>query len=291
MTDPTLDEDILRQWIGRAETRACVIDAEPARRMQATLDRQPGLSDGDALPPLWTWFYFLDNPRDRTLERDGRTVLGDFLPPVALPRRMWAGGRFRFEAPLRLGEAAERTSEIADVRVKQGRTGALCFITARHTYGVGGETRITEEHDMVYRADPGPNDPRPAPPAAPKAQPGDAIVGRVVTPTPLILFRYSALTFNGHRIHYDRDYARDVEGYPDLVVHGPLTATLLADLALQAEPHGRLAAFDYRAVSPLYDDGPFRIRARRAVDEAGTWDLWAENASGGLAMTATATFG
>ena len=291
--ETTLDEDILRQWIGRPETRAGVIHAEPAQRMQSLLDREASLSDGDALPPLWTWLYFLDNPRERVLEPDGRTVLGGFLPPVALPRRMWAGGRFRFAAPLRIGEAAERTSEIADVRVKQGRSGTLCFITARHTYSVGGETRIEEEHDMVYRADPAPDDPAPAPPQAPIPGPGDAIVGRVVTPSPLMLFRYSALTYNGHRIHYDREYCREVEGYPNLVVHGPLTATLLADLALQSNPHGALRSFDYRATSPLYDDALFRIRARRAAEAdaaLATWNLWAENADGGLAMEATAAF-
>lgn len=287
MTETTLDETVLRQWIGRTGTRHATVDAEPARRMQAMLDRDPALGPGDALPPLWTWLYFQDNHQACRLERDGRTVFGDFLPPVALPRRMWAGGRFRFEAPLVIGDAAEKRSEIADVRVKQGRTGTLCFITARHTYASGGSVRIVEEHDMVYRADPAPDDPAPVPPAPPETPHGGAVLSRTVTPGAVMLFRYSALTYNGHRIHYDRDYARNVEGYPNLVVHGPLTATLLADLALQAEPLGTLAAFDYRAVSPLYDDRPFSVHAGTAGDGLR---LWAETPDGGLAMQATATF-
>ncbi len=290
MTDLTTDEAILRQWIGRTETCTATVDAEPARRMQALLDREPTLADGDALPPLWTWLYFQDNHRAGVLERDGRTVLGDFLPPVALPRRMWAGGRFRFDGPLTIGEAASKTSEIADVTVKQGRTGTLCFITARHSYhAADGSVRIAEEHDMVYRADPDPDAPQPEPPAAPQKSHKDAAHVRTVTPTEVMLFRYSALTYNGHRIHYDRDYCRTVEGYPNLVFHGPLTATLLADLALEVGGGKPLASFDYRAVSPLFDDRPFTLHAR-PDDEAGALDLWAANPDGRLAMTAQARF-
>jgi len=279
--DLTTDEATLRQWIGRTLERDDVIAAEPARRMQATLDREPDLGDGDALPPLWTWFYFIDNHPAGRLERDGRTVFGDFLPPVALPRRMWAGGRFRFHGPLTIGEPASRRSEIADVRIKEGRTGTLCFITAKHAYGQQGKTVIEEEHDMVYRADPAPDDPTPTPPTAP----GDADISRTVTPSALMLFRYSALTFNGHRIHYDREYARNVEGYPNLVFHGPLTATLLADLAVEAMDGRPLASFDYRAISPLYDDRVFTIHAKRDGDGLS---LWAANPDGKLAMTAQA---
>jgi len=286
MSDLTTDEAVLRQWVGRTETREARIDAELARRMQAMLDREPSLGAGDALPPLWTWLYFQDNHRASKLERDGRTVFGDFLPPVALPRRMWAGGRFQFDAPLVLGEMASKVSEIADVRVKQGRTGPLCFITARHEYrNADGASCITEEHDMVYRADPSPDDVAPEPPEAP--DPAGATLSRTVTPDELMLFRYSALTYNGHRIHYDRDYCRDVEGYPDLVVHGPLTATLLADLAVEAAG-APLASFDYRAVSPLYCPTPFTIHAKPAGDEDGGLKLWAITPAGGLAMTARA---
>ena len=287
MTRLTTDESVVRQWIGRSDTRTGRIDAEPARRMQALLDREPGLVDGDALPPLWTWFYFLDNHRVGVLERDGRTVLGDFLPPVALPRRMWAGGRFRFERPLLIGESGRKVSEITDVRIKEGRTGALCFITARHGYERSdGSLCLTEEHDIVYREDPSPNSPKPVPPVAPKG----ATVSRTISPSELMLFRYSALTYNGHRIHYDRDYCRMVEGYPDLVFHGPLTATLLADLAVEAGGRRPLVAFDYRAVSPLFDTADFTIQAKPAENEEAALDLWAVNPDGGLAMTARALF-
>lgn len=281
MTDQTTDEATLRTWIGRSIERDDLIAVEPARRMQATLDRPPTLTDGDALPPLWNWFYFLDAHAAGVLERDGRTVLGDFLPPVALPRRMWAGGRFTFSGDLQIGQMGSRRSEIADVRVKQGRTGPLCFITARHTYTQQGEVRIIEEHDMVYRADPSPDDPKPTPPEPPSG----SEIRRTITPSEVMLFRYSALTFNGHRIHYDREYARTVEGYPDLVFHGPLTATLLAELALE-HGGGALATFDYRAVSPLFDTRSFSIHAKRDGDGL---TLWAENPDGKLAMTAAAT--
>ena len=287
MTTLTTDETVLRQWIGRSETRTGRIDAEPGRRMQALLDREPSLVDGDALPPLWTWFYFLDNHRVGVLERDGRTVLGDFLPPVSLPRRMWAGGRFRFERPLLIGESGRKVSEIADVRVKEGRTGTLCFITALHKYtGADGSLCITEEHDMVYREDPSPDSPKPSPPTAPKG----ATASRTISPNELMLFRYSALTYNGHRIHYDREYCRKVEGYPDLVFHGPLTATLLANLAVETGDGRTLVEFDYRAVSPLYDTADFTIHAKLSEDDVSVLDLWAINPDGGLAMTARALF-
>jgi len=283
MQEPTLDPEILGRWIGHSETVAEPIAVKQARLMQTTLDREASLSEGDALPALWHWIYFfpVEVPLSG-LGRDGHPKLGGFLPPVALPRRMWAGGRLSFAAPLQLGESVERHSTIRSVAVKEGRSGPLCFVTVEHRYHAAGEPRMVEEHDIVYREDPSPDAPAPKP----KPAPGDSAWRQEARATPVQLFRYSALTFNGHRIHYDRDYCRDVEGYPGLVVHGPLTGTLLAELA-QAESGRSLAAFTFRALSPLFDTAAFVLAGRPEGDGA---TLWAETPEGGLAMTAEATF-
>jgi 3-methylfumaryl-CoA hydratase len=279
-----LDEDHLRCWIGRSEVVADTIDLRRARLMQATLDREPDLCDGDPLPPLWHWLYFTEVIPQSGLGRDGHAKRGGFLPPVDLPHRMWAGGRLSFAAPLRLGQASTRRSQIADVKVKQGRSGTLCFVTVRHEIvGEHGEACLTEEQDIVYREDPAPDATRPEPPSAPQG----AKRSEVVVPEPVMLFRYSALTFNGHRIHYDRDYCRDVEGYPGLVFHGPLTATLLAAMAQQERDGRPLATFTYRAVSPLFDTNSFRICVKPGDDQG--LELWAETPGSRLAMSATAT--
>ena len=281
MSPKTLDEDVLRRWINKTERRRDVLDPRPARLMQALLGRDATAAPGDGLPPLWHWLYFPSEAPPNALGRDGLPELGGFLPPVALPRRMWAGGRFTFERPLRLGETVEKVSTIKDVVVKAGRSGRLCFVTVRHAFHVGQEPCLFEEHDIVYREALKGDAPAPPPPEAPQ----DADWHRTVEPGPLVLFRYSALTYNGHRIHYDRDYCRDVEGYPGLVVHGPLTATLLVDLALTHEPARRVAAYEFRAVGPLFDTAPFVLAGRR---EGAVAHLWAGDPAGRLAMTARA---
>jgi 3-methylfumaryl-CoA hydratase len=157
---------------------------------------------------------------------DGHPKRGGFLPPVPLPRRMWAGSRLTFVQPVRVGDALTRESRILDVSGKEGRTGHLVFVTVRHDYSLASGLAITEEHDIVYRDNPQPGQPAPKPTPAPT----DSQFSREIVPDPVLLFRYSALTFNGHRIHYDRSYVTEVEGYPGLIVHGPLIATLLLDL-------------------------------------------------------------
>jgi 3-methylfumaryl-CoA hydratase len=250
--------------------------------MQALLDRDPTLKDGDALPPLWHWLYFLEAERASGLGRDGHPQKGGFLPPVTLPRRMWAGSRLKFHQPLILGQDAAKQSTIQSVSQKAGRSGALCFVTVQHTLFQNDQAAITEEHDIVYREDPSPEAPKPQPPPAPTEPEFSA----TVTPSEVMLFRYSALTFNGHRIHYDGDYARSVEGYDGLVFHGPLTATLLVDLAC-TEMKQPITQFSFRAVSPLSGPAPFKIEGRR-TDTSVT--LWAKRRDGALAMTATADF-
>jgi 3-methylfumaryl-CoA hydratase len=250
--------------------------------LAATLDIETDYPKArDVLPLLWHWLYFLPFPRQSELGPDGHAKRGGFLPPVELPRRMWAGGRVEFHHPLRVGEAITRTSRIVDVKFKEGRSGRLVFVLVRHEIG----NALREEHDIVYRDHPRIEDPLPAPPIAP----ADAAWERVVDPGDVLLFRYSALTFNGHRIHYDRRYATEVEGYPGLVVHGPLIATLLVDLVRRNLPAAVVTRFEFRAVSPIFDTGSFSV-CGKPDDDGKSVRLWAKDPAGALAMTATASF-
>ena len=295
-TQRTVDIEVLRRWVGRQEVLEDLIVPGPARRMRATLDGLAGnpalIGDagasfgapGHALPPPWHWIYFLPEPPRTGLGVDGHPKLGGLLPPVALPRRMWAGSRLEFHDDLRIGEAARKVSTVHDVQMKEGRSGRLCFVTMYHQVFVGDTLKITEAQDIVYREEAAPGEKPPAPQPAPP----DAQFGRRIDPDPVLLFRYSALTFNSHRIHYDRPYNDNVEGYAGLVVHGPLLATLLLDAAIeQAAACGRrVAEFSFRAVSPLLDTAPFRIEG---AAEGDALKLWAAGADGRLATQASAT--
>ncbi len=275
--------DLLRQWIGRSETRTDLIHAGPAHALAATLGDDRLLQDGDALPPLWHWIYFWTPAPAAAIGPDGHAARGGFLPPVALPRRMWAGGRLQFHAPLPVGSRAERRSRVTDVKARQGASGTLLFVTVEHAISCNGTACLTEEHDIVYRDLPRAD----AEPPAPKPAPGNPQWARRVDPDPVLLFRYSALTFNGHRIHYDRSYVTGVEGYPGLVVHGPLVATLLMQLAQQALPGRTMRAFSFRALGPLFDVESFSLHGRLSDDGASVL-LWAANARGELALQAEA---
>lgn len=278
---PTNDPAVLEQWVGRTQQSSETIDPDAMNRLAMTLDREPTLEAGDPLPPLWHFATFLEGVPASRLGRDGHPQRGGFLPPVALPRRMWAGSRIRFGAPLPIGARATKTSTIQSVVSKNGSSGPLCFVTVRHETRVGDTVAIDEEQDIVYREDPDPA----APVRPPKAAPTDGESTRTITPSPTLLFRYSALTFNAHRIHYDRDYATSVEGYDGLVFHGPLTATLLAALAV--DDGETLETFSFRGVSPLLDTAAFTISRKTTAEGAS---LWATNPTGGLAMTAEATY-
>jgi 3-methylfumaryl-CoA hydratase len=273
------------EWIGRTERSVDRVTAAPVAGLAATLDRDdPAPKDGDVLPPLWHWLYFLPHFRASDVGRDGHAKRGGFLPPIRLPRRMWAGGRVTFRAPLHIGESIARESRIVDIAHKAGRSGPLAFVVVRHTIEGRGGIAIVEEHDIVYRGEPGGQTQNADPPPAPVG----AVWSREIHPDPVLLFRYSALTFNSHRIHYDRRYVTDVEGYPGLVVHGPLIATLLVDLLRHALPHVHVGAFDFRASSPLFDATPFFVRGQPSHDGSSV-RLWAETVHGALAMDATAT--
>ena len=289
MSDTVLTPDSLaelRGWEGRSETLRDEVTAAPVRNLSATLDRDDPLPQpGTELPPLWHWLYFLPAQRHSELGPDGHPRRGGFLPPVPLPRRMWAGGRLTWHAPLRVGEAIERTSRIASVTHKSGRSGDLVFVLVQHEVRNAQGLAVSEEHDIVYRPLAQPGDPTPAPQAAPT----DAPWSREIVPDPVLLFRYSALTFNGHRIHYDRSYVTEVEGYPGLIVHGPLIATLLVDLARRQRPEATLRSFSFRAVRPTFDLHPFRVNGKPS-DDGRSAQLWAQDHEGWLTMQAEAQF-
>lgn len=276
----------LRGWEGRSETLPDEITAAPMLGLAATLDRDdPPPQPGTELPPLWHWLYFLPRAPQREIGSDGHPRRGGFLPPVPLPRRMWAGGRLEWHAPVRLGDAVTRTSRIASVTHKAGRTGDLLFVTVHHEIATAQGVALTEEHDIVYRGAAQPGEPSPSP--QPAQQGGEW--SREIAPDPVLLFRYSALTFNGHRIHYDRSYVTQVEQYPGLVVHGPLIATLLADLARRQTGDRRFARFAFKAVRPTFDLHPFRVCGQPSGDGRSA-QLWAQDHEGWLTMQAEVQF-
>jgi 3-methylfumaryl-CoA hydratase len=283
MTEMNIAE--LQKWVGRTETVSDQITPVPMASLAATLDLEMAApKEGDLLPPLWHWLYFLSIHRQSELGVEGHSTTGGFLPPIPLPRRMWAGSRFEFHSPLRVGCNYTRTSRVVRIQQKQGRTGPLAFVVLLHEIASADGIALSEEQDLVYRGAPKPGDPVPAPVAAPT----NPRWQQIVYPDDVLLFRYSALTFNAHRIHYDYRYATQVEGYPGLVVHGPLIATLLCEHLRRNLPDAILTRFAFRAVSPLFDTGPFRV-CGRPDDDGQTISLWARTESGALASTATAT--
>jgi 3-methylfumaryl-CoA hydratase len=284
---PMSEDRDLAAWIGRSETVVDTIGPTPVAALGATLDHPPAaVSAGTPLPPLWHWLYFLPLHRQSALGPDGHARRGDFLPPVSLPRRMWAASEFAFRAPIRVGDTVARTSTIDDVTAKHGRSGELVFVRVRHELRCNGaaEPALVEFHDIVYRAARQAGEPEPVPLPAP----AEAAWRRTIAVDDVLLFRYSALTFNGHRIHYDRRYVTEVEGYPGLVVHGPLIATLLMDLLRQHAPAADVAGFRFKAVRPTFDLQPFRIHGQPGPDGRSI-RLWAEDHEGWLTMDALAT--
>ncbi len=279
--------DRLSDWVGRSETVDDIAYPTPVVALTATLDHpRTAAATGSNLPPLWHWLYFLPMHRQSEIGPDGHAKRGGFLPPVPLPRRMWAGSQFEFRKPIRVGDRMSRTSTIDDVTAKEGRTGKLVFVKVRHELRCNGaaEPALVEFHDIVYREAQRPDD---VPPPPQKAA-ADAPWQREIVPNDVLLFRYSALTFNGHRIHYDRKYVTEVEGYPGLIVHGPLIATLLMDLLRREMPDADVASFRFKAVRPTFDPHPLRVNGALQADEK-TVRLWAQDHEGWLTMDATAT--
>ena len=280
----------LQTWQGRSETLEDLITPAPLRALSATLDRDDALPvAGTELPPLWHWLFFLPHHRQSEIGPDGHAKRGGFLPPVPLPRRMWAGGRLQWHAPLKVGDAVKRVSTIQSVTHKSGRTGDLLFVLVKHEVFNAHGLCLTEEHDIVYRPAALPTDPVPAPIAASSlAEPGDMWT-RDVVPDDVLLFRYSALTFNGHRIHYDRKYVTQVEGYPGLIVHGPLIATWLVDL-VRRHTDRPIRRFEFKALRPTFECADQRhVRVSGQLQADGQHlRLWAQDHEGWLTMQATA---
>ena len=281
MDQQTLDR--LRTWIGRREQVDDLIVPSRVAALGATLDRDdPPPQAGDPLPPLWHWTLCVPSVRHSMIGADGHPQRGGFLPPVPLPRRMWAGGRLAFRQPLRVGESVQRRSQVMSVEHKSGRSGELVFVLVRHEFHGASGLAITEEHDIVYRNAPAPCIPVPRHLVAPAQQAWE----RTVVPDDVLLFRDSALTFNGHRIHYDRRYVTEVEGYQGLIVHAPLIVTLLVDLLRRNMPRAAIGSFEFRAVKPLFDTSPFHICGQPQAD-GKTVRLWARDAEGFLAIDMT----
>jgi 3-methylfumaryl-CoA hydratase len=269
----------LKSWMGRTESRTDLAAEAPLTRLAATLDHLDPPWRGGEVPPLGHWLYFLPHAVQREIGPDGHASRGGFLPPIGLPRRMWAGSELEFRAPIAVGATISRKSTIANIEHKAGRTGEMVFVRVEHEVSVEGTVAIRDAHNIVYREAPRPGDAAPAgemPQKTPEFE-------RILHPDPVLLFRYSAITFNGHRIHYDRSYCQDVEGYPGLIVHGPLTATLLMDLYLRQRPGAQVRAFRFRARRPLFDIHTFKLCG---VHRPGGADLWALDHEGYLSMTA-----
>ena len=278
--------DKLKDWVGRTQATEDLAAPFPVRALAATFDADdPEPRSGDPLPPLWHWLYFLDAAPQSKIGADGHAERGDFLPPVPLPRRMWAGSRFSFDGePVRVGDTIGRTSEIKSVEPKSGSTGSMVFVTVKHTISGPRGVSFVEEHDIVYReaAKPGEQ------PKAPRPAPTDATWTRTIVPDPVLLFRFSALTFNGHRIHYDHPYVTGTEGYPGLIVHGPLLGMLQIELARRANADKIPRSFEFRALPPVFSGPAFSVQARRETD--GSVTTWIADPKGGLAQQGKATF-
>ena len=276
-----MDEHQWMAWVGKREVARDQIGDAPARALAATLDRPADLpaDAGSVLPGVFNWLYFLKFAPMSEIGPDGHPRRGGFLPPIELPRRMWAGSRCQFSAPIRIGDEAEKISTIQKIEQKSGKAGVMVFITVHHEIRVGGKTAIEEDQDIVYMGIPE-TFRLPEPIALPPCDWREA-----VPVDPVMLFRFSAVTFNGHRIHYDRTYAKDVEKYPGLVVHGPLQAVLLFEAARRREPGRTPARFDFRGVRPLFDFDVATVNGRRRDD--GATEIFTATGDGAVCMQAT----
>lgn len=269
----------LSKWVGRKRSERDTVAPNQARAMAATLDLDPdAFRKGAMLPEFWHWIYFTHPVRRSRLGEDGHELRGDFMPPVQLPRRMWAGGRLRFLRPIVIGANIDRTSEIISIDEKHGRSGALVMTTVRHIISDVDGPCVEEEQDIVYCEIPQPDE-------LPRQQaslPADVQWRETFLPDAVALFRYSALMFNAHRIHFDYPFTTEVEGYRGLLVHGPLTATLLLEAA-KRNVQRELVSFRYRGLAPLFNDELITLAGRNTKHEDET-ELWAADPNGVIAM-------
>jgi 3-methylfumaryl-CoA hydratase len=284
MNDATAAHTDLDDWVGRTQRSDDVLYPTPARALAMTLNQsQVDVGEGSLLPELWHWLYFLPVVPTSDLGTDGHPRRGGFLPPVALERRMWAGGRLRFHRDLRVGEPVTKTSEIVSVATKQAKAGDMVLLTVRHVVSAGDGVAVEEEQDIVYLAKPTSSRSLPPDPV-----PADAEWSERHAVDPVLLFRFSALTFNAHRIHYDLPYATQEERYPGLVVHGPLQAVLLMEAARRHHPDRRVATYAFRASRPLFDHDDLNVSGWTATD--GHLEVVTSNGDGDVAMRAQVTW-
>jgi len=281
---PNTDIEVWKSWIGRTESSIDTVAAGPVARLAAVLNREHGeLSVGSKVPPLSHWLFFLPSVPQREIGRDGHPQKGGFLPPVTLPRRMWAGSRVTFHRPLCIGQQVARVSTIMDVEGKQGRSGPLVFVQVQHVVSDETGPFVTEIQDIVYRAAETGGPEAKATPSKLESAPRKADWWHRIEPDGVLLFRFSALTFNGHRIHYDRLYAQNEEGYPGLVVHGPLQAMLLMESFMREHPSSSVRSYAFTSRRPL-SDAPFDVCGARGSD--GEVKLWIEDQTGQTVMEA-----
>jgi 3-methylfumaryl-CoA hydratase len=287
MATTELDLDALKKHVGRRITTTDDVAAAPANLLRLTFDRrEPEFRAGDALPPGWHILYFLPRFRPGELSPDGAPLDTGVVPKMPLPRRMFAGEKLTFHAPIRIGDAVRRETELADISLKQGGTGTLVFTTVVNRIYTPAGLAVEEERRTVFREDVKGESNK-----APKREPAPSDVAwrRTVTPDPVVLFRFSALTFNSHRIHYDHVWATDKEGYPALVVHGPFTSTHLIDFARDENPGRTLRTYTTQARAPLFVDAPFELRGQPTADGRGA-DVCAVTPAGTIAMSAQVEF-
>lgn len=283
-----LDIDHMRQWIGRTQQATDTVTVQLVKALRATLFLDIGTpKSGDAAPFTTHWCLAQPVAPMSEIGPDGHPARGGFLPPVPLPRRMWAGGKLEFVDTMRVGDEVTRSSKISNVTMKTGSTGVLCFVSVEHTITTPRGIAVRERQDIVYRDNPNPADAKAGAKPQAVAAPPKAQHCETYMADPVLLFRYSALTFNGHRIHYDRDYVTKVEGYPGLVFHGPLQAALLVEFSARLKGGRAPKTFSYRGVQPLFDGAEFSVNAN---DGASDMDVWTANASGTPTMKATANW-
>ena len=281
------DLEHLKDWIGKTETAEERASAFRMQGLAALLDKPDIPKEGNPVGPMGHWCYFTPRVPASEIGPDGHPARGGFMPPVPLPRRMFGGFRATHHKPLVIGETMQREARITDVQVKQGSTGTLVICTVRNSFTGENGLAVEEDHDYIYRGNPPANAKADSGGGKTAAAPSDFAWSKTITPDPVMLFRYSAVTFNGHRIHYDRQYVTEVEGYPALIVHGPLIATLLLELALDNNPGRAVRRFDFQARAPLFDNAPFMVAGKPTEDGCS---LWSTTPAGTYSARATVVF-
>jgi 3-methylfumaryl-CoA hydratase len=275
-----------KSYIGKSETASDVVTASAMLKFAATLGQDnPPMEKGAAIPPGWYGGFFPASHRPSQMRTDGQASGGGIAPPIPLPRRRIGGTRMIFQEPLRIGDDISRVTEIADIQIDDGPSGAMVTVVERNTISSNRGTGVIEERDLVMLSEKRAESMTATPPAVP----AQASWQEVIEPNPPLLFRFSAIRFNSHRIHYDRDYVTKIEKLPGLVVQSSLVSQLMIEMCRKQMPASRLTSFDFKSYRQIYDIGKFTLAGTPTGDSREA-QLWALDANGNLAMTATAKF-